>query len=1123
MRLPSHKPKRGCVLAETMAGKHLSGLVWLVGVGSCGVHFSPGMSPPDADVGAWSRSDAGRGDTGQSDADQSDASRSGDGEADACADGVGGTCTGSRCVAADGTIRCEPGVLTFESHRAGHLQVDSDAFRLSVDVQNRPVARIETSQATIALESVWLESEGSVFSADLGRTPPRLHVTRAGRQMVELHLENVVLYDASRAWVGLAEVSLFVHPDRVYWLVSIICNDRDWVVRRFNETAPTLLGTYVYDAPVGHESCAGAALDKVGLNFRLSWNAEPVSPTSDPLIYADPLASILPSFPRHSAHTVSVAGGDPSRWQVVAASSAWVGLPLLAGDLIELGAMMAFGPEVALLQKQNDEQLNPLPKTAFSVTPSSERFGGFDARRGAYMMQGTWPAPASVSDTTIVVTNDALPRRITFDQETIGGIGGALTADARGPAPIPVQMSLNFAGEAAFGERPNSTQVYTVALRANESKTVASTIFNGSTEPVPDSRETIWLNLLEAGLGDGPSTQSTVGILQTMLHDGESSTFRYDEEPYITDFRAHFNDRPYPLPSSHSAMTSFLEFWDASRTRHGLRARSIDLVESGPFIGEYQCAVTSTDGKISGRLRIVTPAHSDTNRIWVEATLSVEQEVVLASTDAPLILLQMAREQAPVRYDRFAISDPTSAVAPYRDSSFEEGSGTAIVHHNGTPLGEPGFIWMYKADNGGTWAGPPAIDYTFSDRAGNPGFILQDFDVVVGGSAMAPGAYVFKDVEGSDGFALRKFGLRPTATLSRLPAGSRLHYRAILFTGGDANSTADFAQAELDRWQRGVGVSPWAGLSQEELIPTIAAAGGAAVNLSGGRDWVPMRVTGLSPNRPYKVYYRGDDGILRDLADEATGGLVYNAWSARDGGNGVSLTVPVRNNTSLFVEVTEGRLIEDILVDSFNQADGVDLNANNASRQTGLLASLPLSSSGSHAALGIFGNALQVPLTTSVQTADMGAELNGRRYRVDVDLNWIDANGDNSSERIWFNVGDAAEGFRSPSASVQAGINIDTGRFYVGLGNGARFETVADVPLATVGESKPGFRVRLAIDETASPATLRAWVNGQALSLSNKRITWQAGTRRTIRFATNGSGIRARIDHLAVSRTSGGD
>lgn len=210
-----------------------------------------------------------------------------------------------------------------------------------------------------------------------------------------------------------------------------------------------------------------------------------------------------------------------------------------------------------------------------------------------------------------------------------------------------------------------------------------------------------------------------------------------------------------------------------------------------------------------------------------------------------------------------------------------------------------------------------------------------------------------------------------------------------------------------------------------------------------------------------------------------------------------------------------------LFADNFNISDSADINAGLDVRQAGPFSPAAYTVASTHNSLGIAGGRLVVPLQVTVSTTDFGAgpdAVAGLRYRLEWRAAWDDLNSDDPNERIWWTLS-GNSGINNPDASIQAGFDIDNAQFFVGLGNGSSFTTVATVPVPGVvqgGPSPGSFNVRLIIDESVVPAKLAVELDGVPVALSADAIDWRAGSDRRLHLSASGSGIRAFIDDLRV-------
>jgi hypothetical protein len=200
---------------------------------------------------------------------------------------------------------------------------------------------------------------------------------------------------------------------------------------------------------------------------------------------------------------------------------------------------------------------------------------------------------------------------------------------------------------------------------------------------------------------------------------------------------------------------------------------------------------------------------------------------------------------------------------------------------NGAPLGPLPMGALYHASNG-LDQGLPCSDIT-----GNAGFVLLDWDVRLGDRPVTPGFYAFSTGAGDvpDGDYARDIAVVPVGDApTDIPAGSVIHYRAANMVWGDNASEATVMEAERARWALSpLTLTAAVGTVVSSDPPQVAATGGrATVTLSGGTDWLPLRVSGMQPGRPLHVR-QSDAAGDRDLGPGAPDEPWYSAWPSGAG------------------------------------------------------------------------------------------------------------------------------------------------------------------------------------------------------------------------------------------------
>jgi hypothetical protein len=109
---------------------------------------------------------------------------------------------------------------------------------------------------------------------------------------------------------------------------------------------------------------------------------------------------------------------------------------------------------------------------------------------------------------------------------------------------------------------------------------------------------------------------------------------------------------------------------------------------------------------------------------------------------------------------------------------------------------------------------------------------------------------------------------------------------------GDNTSDETVMQAERARWAlQPLRVAAAVGRVVSHDPPEVAAQQGhARLTLTGGTDWLPLRIGGMTPGKPLHVR-QTDAGGSRDLGSAAPGEPWYSAWPQRSGRCGFTLLV----------------------------------------------------------------------------------------------------------------------------------------------------------------------------------------------------------------------------------------
>ncbi len=299
----------------------------------------------------------------------------------------------------------------------------------------------------------------------------------------------------------------------------------------------------------------------------------------------------------------------------------------------------------------------------------------------------------------------------------------------------------------------------------------------------------------------------------------------------------------------------------------------VTMRETGPFLAEYTIGAATRDGAVSGNLRLWQAPHADMTRVFTEVTLRVNRTVRLdAQRTAPLFFL---RHHAfnPMAFMRYAYTKP--------DGSAHDGelSYARTVVENGAPMDEHAFGCLYRASN------PIDNGVPTSDITGNPGFVILDWDVTLGGRKVKPGCYAFctGQDDAIDGAYARDLAVVPTEMSSELRAGSVIHYRAVQMVYGDNSSDYATMERERVRWAlKPLRVTAKVGSVVSSDPPEFRAAGGKIeAEVSGGADWIPIRVRGMTAGK--RLHVRQSDAAgARELGPGAPDEPWYSAWPDAD-------------------------------------------------------------------------------------------------------------------------------------------------------------------------------------------------------------------------------------------------
>ena len=545
-------------------------------------------------------------------------------------------------------------------------------------------------------------------------------------------------------------------------------------------------------------------------------------------------------------------------------------VPWQPGGAHELGAALLFAPEVDTLRRSLTLEANPLAPAAFAMTMG--RCLGYNPARGLYeVIAQTSPTdrpPRGLhAGARFTVKNDDRRRTILVDQrDPWGGISGGLLRDERDePLPVVIQFGLNFPELHREAKEPGwATLTYPLELAPNEKRTIyAEHLYHGLTD-----REVMYLTSLE-NIGNPLLLQTTVGRNEshTLTTGPYPGPRKPGNELRINDFRRIYSQ--IRVRSISAILPTFFGYWDASETYHGLLPGPVTFRETGPFLIDYTVAAATAEGGVSGRVRIWQAAHADMTRVFTDVSLNVNRALTLSTRKPAPVFFLRHHAFNPMAFSRFAYTAVDGR--PKEDKL----TFTPTVAANGVPFGRFPFACLYRADN--------RLDRGFpcSDLTGNSWFVLLDWQVTFGQREVRPGCYAFCTGAGDTehGAYARDVAVVPTERIAVIPAGSKIRYRAVQMVWGD--NAADFStmEQERQRWAlHPLTVRVTAGQLVSADPPEVKAEGGRCTfSLTGGADWVPVRVVGCLPGVPLHVRQTDSTGT-RLLGPANPEEPWYNAW-----------------------------------------------------------------------------------------------------------------------------------------------------------------------------------------------------------------------------------------------------
>ncbi len=700
--------------------------------------------------------------------------------------------------------------LSFKSWNQ-HCEVNAVDFRFTANGDagaGISWTHLALTNLAIQLEEFWLEAGGTNYSANFSNYPPNLHFIRGGRYLVEGHIENIVLSSGTNVWPGLAELSFWCHRDRVYVVCDFLCNTNVWIAR---SDALLNIGSYVYQARSGFSNCPAVSPTQVGARLRFTNAAvlDAFAPGSGSVVLTNQLTGLSSTTPTGA---VTLARESDTSVTFTRDVSGQVWPP---GRIESLGFLVVPARTVTgigdILQQNT---------TATNVTFTMQRgsYKGFAQEQGLYKF--TSGGSDYLGGTYFRARSDALARSLLADQTTYWG--GQMRDSNGVPSALSPQLYVNYPEKSVYGETGGWRMVYPIDLAPNQNFTLRATQFLDS----GSDRDYIVFDTLE------PSESGPPSILHTTINRYETLTIRLD--PFrFTDFRPHHRD--VVGSSANAAVVFLLQYQRPDGSNTQLRVKNVHVRESGPFFADVLLDVETPGGEVDGTVRYWAGAPYDMSRFNCAVDLMVRTNVTLATNADALTLISF---------------NPSSPI-PYKRAAFMRSNGTTFVQNLVSPfmstnrtlmvgnseLHQPFWAGFFKADNMLTGG-------TASDRAGNPHMIIRDWDFKSGGVQTKPAAWVY--VGGPIDEGARELRIGVLNGLSALQAGQRIRFNAVLLTGGDALTDETMGQAEYAAWSNLQVAAQVGQVVTNFPVQVRAVDGRAKFTVSGGTNWMPIRVEGLS-------------------------------------------------------------------------------------------------------------------------------------------------------------------------------------------------------------------------------------------------------------------------------------
>ena len=471
------------------------------------------------------------------------------------------------------------------------------------------------------------------------------------------------------------------------------------------------------------------------------------------------------------------------------------------------------------------------------------------------------------------VTNDAQPRTLYICHETVRGnrgiVEGGILLDGEGhPLPMTVQISKNFAGEKEEKYyNPHDTSFsetyFPLTLAPNESREMASLHLyqNWGRHMVKQfSSLGAWMDYFH----------SSTGVTETTCY----VPFKFAGLPgvAIADFRAMSQATFWGGQPQHDNVAghSFLSYKTGENWQY-LTYRGTTYHSTGPNWMDIGLEYRSTDGRIKATVDTFELPQSDELRNFIRVRYEALEPLKVENARENFRLLTVASWVQALRYTHAAATGLEDTPLTFESDHF------AVRGH------------ALPAQN--------AFMAVYGEPKGSNAIVLRTWNASFG-----PGVSVWCEKKGDT-----RLLLVPDADTIRLEKGNTIEFSAFWLPYGPHDSAATPRRETVaygSAAPRIVEVKTGTGLSD---FPSQVCAqdNRAEFSLGGGRDLVPVMVTGLTDYRWPRIY-RQENAGWRELSHSRMGPLDGVEVFAEPGGTFGAVFLVHSDDTPQTLRVTAG-------------------------------------------------------------------------------------------------------------------------------------------------------------------------------------------------------------------------